>query len=247
MNLSTEKLSQVNILWTGGWDSTFQLMKLLVIERKSVMPFYIIHAERRSTRIELLTMMKIKDAIISKYPFTRKLLHPLQIYMVDEILPDDEISNAFHNVLKQRHIGGQYEWLARFCKQFELEEMQMCIQRHIYGNDIESTLAYNLQEERITKEEKTLFKYFTFPLINATKQDMKRYTIEQEWEEIMEKTWFCHKPTRNLKPCGYCGPCRIAIKEKFAYRIPVTRRVLSFFYRTIFFPLKPIAKKILNK
>ena len=39
----------VNILWTGGWDSTFQLLSLLLLHGRKVTPYYLIDAERLST------------------------------------------------------------------------------------------------------------------------------------------------------------------------------------------------------
>ena len=66
----------VNLLWTGGWDSTFQLLQLLLIHRRRVTPLYLIDAERRSTGVELLTMKRIKDHLWNEYPHTRELLQP---------------------------------------------------------------------------------------------------------------------------------------------------------------------------
>ena len=32
----------VKLLWTGGWDSTFRLLQLLLLYEKKVQPYYII-------------------------------------------------------------------------------------------------------------------------------------------------------------------------------------------------------------
>ena len=50
----------VALLWTGGWDSTFQLLQLLIIHRRRVTPFYLLDEERRSTGVEIRTIKRIK-------------------------------------------------------------------------------------------------------------------------------------------------------------------------------------------
>ena len=50
----------LKILWTGGWDSTFQLLQLLIDQKVSVTPFYLIDEERRSTGVEIITLQALK-------------------------------------------------------------------------------------------------------------------------------------------------------------------------------------------
>ena len=54
----------VNLLWTGGWDSTFRLLSLVLIKRKPVQPFYVIDVGRVSTIREIKTMQHKPDAIV---------------------------------------------------------------------------------------------------------------------------------------------------------------------------------------
>ena len=49
-------LEPIKILWTGGWDSTFQLLRLLFLDKQPVEPYYLIDEERPSTGIELLAL-----------------------------------------------------------------------------------------------------------------------------------------------------------------------------------------------
>lgn len=35
-----------HLLWTGGWDSTFRVLQLLLCSRDAVQPHYIIDPER---------------------------------------------------------------------------------------------------------------------------------------------------------------------------------------------------------
>ena len=42
----------INLFWTGGWDSTYRLLYLLIVEKKYVQPYYIIDLTRKSEFIE---------------------------------------------------------------------------------------------------------------------------------------------------------------------------------------------------
>src|SRR5688572_23020383 len=106
----------VKILWTGGWDSTFQLLQLLVDQKVSVTPFYLIDEERRSTGVEILTMGRIKSHLHNHFPDARKLLNATQYFAVEDIAPNPHITEAFKRFRAKSFIGSQYEWLARFCE-----------------------------------------------------------------------------------------------------------------------------------
>lgn len=49
------------ILWTGGWDSTFRVLDLVLNKKKNIQPYYILDERRASTEIEIATMEKIKE------------------------------------------------------------------------------------------------------------------------------------------------------------------------------------------
>lgn len=252
------KKATINLLWTGGWDSTFQLLQLLIIYKKPVLPYYLIDEGRKSTSVEIKTMKKIKKIIYKKYPHTVELLYPTQFYAVNDILPNEVITSAYRALLKNTRVGTQYEYLARFCKQNDIKNIQLSIQEHIKPDpthfNINSLITKNncafqdvyIIDPKFKKlNEYILFQYFSFPLIKVTKTQMNKITNEKGWKEIMEKTWFCHNPTRNKKPCGICKPCIIAIDEDFGWRIPPVRRIISFYYRNGLWPLKSLVKSIL--
>ena len=67
----------VQLLWTGGWDSTFQLLNLLLREGAVVTPWYVIDAERRSTGVELDTMRRLRGELARQFPEARTRLRPL--------------------------------------------------------------------------------------------------------------------------------------------------------------------------
>jgi len=95
--------------------------------------------------------------------------------------------------------------------------------------------------------EYVLFRYFSFPIIRITKMQILAMAKEQGWEEIMYMTWFCHRPTYSMKPCGKCEPCLQTIQEGLGWRIPVRNRIAAFIYRQLYLPVKSLAKTILGK
>lgn len=59
---------KVNLLWTGGWDSTFRLLQLIE-ENVQIQLFYFIDEKRKSTNIEIERMKKILKYIKGKKDF----------------------------------------------------------------------------------------------------------------------------------------------------------------------------------
>jgi len=226
----------VNILWTGGWDSTFQVLRLLLDQRLRVQPFYLLDAGRGSTDLELLTMGRIRDRLFQQYPHTRDLLAPVRQFAVSDTSPDAEITGAYSAVRARLFLGNQYDWLARFCKQHGISDMQLCIHR--------DDKAYTVVKGRVVRlprsassdggavcrldpalsatDEYRLFGSFTFPLLELTKVGMGRIARRRGWGDIMEMTWFCQAPTRGQRPCGACNPCVYTIQEGLGRRLPLT-------------------------
>ena len=82
------------ILWTGGLDSTFQLLRLLLVEKKNVAPYYMIDANRKSLSMEINTMQNIRKLLFEMFPRTQELLRPIKFSLVSEIPSDEEITEA---------------------------------------------------------------------------------------------------------------------------------------------------------
>jgi len=259
----TETLSgkeNVNLLWTGGWDSTFQLLRLLLIDRRRVTPFYLTDAERRSTGMELRSIERIKGCILKEYPHTRELLQPTRHFAVADISPDSQITESYQAILKEKYLGSQYDWLARFCKEHGITDMQLCVQADLCHDNAyfnfepivsESTdysqTVFRLDPKFKMMNEYVLFRYFSFPVIKLTKIQMSAIVKKHGWMKIMDMTWFCHKPTSNMAPCGKCNPCLQTMEEGLGRRIPARTRIVIFFNTKLFRPLKSQAKIILGK
>lgn len=252
MNASTDTSlptkPSVALLWTGGWDSTYRLLQLLLTHRVAVAPYYLTDPTRASTPIELQTMDRIGDRLRAMYPHTRDLLEPVRTFAVDDVAEDSDIAGALQEIRKRSYLGSQYAWLPAFCKRHSIPDMELGV--HIDDKVQALLLPYAIEFEHPAgfrsmrvdcryagTAEYRLFRYFSFPLFHIDKVGIARQAEAEGWDSIMAMTWFCHTPVRG-RPCGLCAPCVYTIEEGLAHRVPASRRVLSFFYRRLALPVK---------
>jgi len=227
-------MDTVNILWSGGWDSTFRLLQILIIDKNVVQPYYIIDPERRSIRNEFVSMENIKSLLFKKYPNTNELLLPTNLVLKSDILCDSKISESFKNIKKEMYFGDQYEWLASFCSSAGIKNMELSFEKNVnnkkYSFVLEHLEAYDSEDGcdiyTVKKELKgtdfdNVFSFFRWPLIEIDRNDMINVSKDRGFYDILNNTWFCHRPINNgTVPCGTCTPCIQAIEGGFAYRVP---------------------------
>lgn len=249
VNLMRLSEAQINLLWTGGWDTTFRLLYLVFVEKISVQPFYIVDSQRASTLNELKAMHIIRGEVAKKNPQLADLIKPTIIVSDRNIKPDPDITTKFNRLREKYPIGSQYELLARFAKQWGIPNLELCIE---YSERAPNTLV-NLLSKYVDNDLRmrqldesdvfSIFSFFSFPLLKLSKRDMKRIATEKGFIDILEKTWFCHKPWRN-KPCGICGPCSLVIKEGFGYRLPKISRLRRKVWMVINYLIKTEKKMV---
>lgn len=258
MTVASMSVAGVNLLWTGGWDSTFQLLRLLLIDGRPVTPFYLMDPTRPSTQIELETMQRIRDRLAKEHPQTCDLLLPTRLFNVAELTADREIDDAFNSVVKQSFMGNQYAWLARFCRQHAIADMELCIHRDDKAHAVierfvsekvqgDGYRVWRVDPAHAQTPQYTLFESFSFPLLDVSKLDMAKVASEHGWNPIMGMTWFCHRPRKNQQPCGRCNPCLYTIEEGLGWRIPWPSRMTSSVYRVFIRPLKTPARLIRSR
>jgi hypothetical protein len=248
------------LLWTGGWDSTFQLLRLLLQQRRPVVPYYLVDAGRPSTDVELATMERIRQHLAELHPGTRTLLAPTRTFDVAGLAPDPAVEAAFGRLLESSFMGGQYTWLARFCRQQAIDDMQLCIHRDDKAHAViepfvirvaepDGSSSWRMDPNFCTTDPDPclLFGRFSFPLFETSKLEMSRVAEERGWTGLMHMTWFCHRPGRDRQPCGRCNPCLYTIEEGLGWRIPAGRRATSAVYRAFVRPFKAPAKALLQK
>jgi len=235
----TDLNKPVNLLWTGGWDSTFRLIQLVLIYKKSVQPYYIIDHKRNSSLHELRAMVSIKEALAELDKDTKTRILPTILKGITEIKEDKSVTGSYKNLLKREKIGIQYEWLSRYCREEGISNMEICNMNVTYeeenhtkrllGNNLERIETdfgayYKLSNKCTDKDLCNVYRNFAYPVLDVMKKEMFEISKENGFENVMKLTWFCHMPTRFSKPCGKCPPCRIAYHEGLKWRLPAAAK-----------------------
>ena len=222
----------INILWTGGLDSTCRIVELSRTPY-IIQPFYLIDYSRRSTQNEIAAMDAIRKIILNDKRTNSELL-PTKFVEITDILPQPEISHSWRVINQKYGLGIQYDWLARFASQYHLI-LEICLEKAANGrasntissecrlmlDDSTGISEYFIDKDHSSYEATEVFGNFRFPLSiwNMTKleevEEIKRLGLS----EIVGETWFCHRPVFGL-PCGHCNPCRDVCEAGMDWRVP---------------------------
>jgi 7-cyano-7-deazaguanine synthase len=219
------KKEVLNILWTGGWDSTYRLI-MLSDKNITIQPFYV-KDNRYSEEYELHAIKNIKEEILTK-PSTRFSINDLHIIHSKDIEKDSEITSSFDRLLKKQYMGSQYDWLARLAK--NVNGLELCIHSddqaykviNAFGKfkkmyDEELGAYYILDNDASEADLCNVFGNFRFPLIDENKINMMQKASQLNFDYVLDLTWFCYNPINNA-PCGMCNPCQYAIEEGMSFR-----------------------------
>lgn len=248
----------VNVLWTGGLDSTFLIIQLSQYENIIIQPIYIADRPRKSTPIELQRIDEILHIINKKktnsnstYPFLAEIKDPI-IIEENQIKENNEITSSSKSLLKKYKLGSQYELIARLAIQIGLQ-LEVGILTDFKNSKVGKALKceceiikfddgygrnFKIDRERSSKDGNNIFSNMHFPLIGYSKLEEARLLKEYDCEDILMKTWFCHDPIHGM-PCGHCNPCRDALTEGFKWRVPIKGRILGGIrYYFLKFPLR---------
>lgn len=240
----------VNVLWTGGYDSSFRMVQLSKIG-VVIQPYYL-SDNRRSEKNELNAIAQI-TADIKKNPQTKCTILPLIVSNTSDVKPDAEITEAYYKLREIEPIGSQYDWLARFSKEHSLEGLELSVEKadsSTAGNILNKTdtkidlrndgnvTYYKIDEDKSHPDIVKVFGQFHYPLLNMTKIDMLAEYKRLGFEDTVTKTWFCFNPINN-KPCGLCNPCKSTLSEGMEFRFPkssLIRNKLRLVYVAKSFP-----------
>ena len=222
-------MADVELLWTGGWDSTFRLVEL---SRKSVtiQPVYIYGDDRKSEPNEISAMADIREALLNR-PSTAAQI--LEVKLVDkkEIPENVEIESAWTRIHKKTKLGTQYEWIARYALNNpgleigveygdpDVSYANCALRRYGELEPTESISRFKVDIGRSDPDVTIVLGNLTFPIIDKSELEMKELIREWGYEDIMSMIWFCHNPIHR-KPCGLCRPCYEKIDSHMEELLP---------------------------
>lgn len=249
-------MSKVNLLWTGGWDSTFRLLQLSSLEIE-IQPYYFIDRGRKSKDIEIKQMKLILEKI-KKNKIFKASINDIIFVEVEDILANmknEEVSTIYKELKEKYKLGSQYEWISLYCNSKNLD-MELGIEKSSQSkilkvlNNEECNLKNKendfLENRKIIGNRNSKFypmgKHFIFAITEYSKKDMEEIAKNNGWLAIMKLTWFCHNPI-NGKPCGYCNPCKDAMNLGMEWRMPLVSKIRYY----ILVPILKIKRKLKNK
>lgn len=246
----------VNILWTGGLDSTFRIAELSRLD-VIVQPYYIIDPERPSSGKEMEAIHNITE-YIRKDPATVCELKDLIVVERDQITPDATITAAYQVLREKYALGSQYDWLARFAHSQQLI-LEMGLEKNPTGKafntlDGECTLIEEnkdgiwellVDQSQSSKEANIIFGQLRFPKVlwDTEKVDEVKKMHEMGLGKIVKMTWFCHRPVVGMT-CGHCNPCRDALNEGMAWRVSKTGYFLGALRRFTYDPAMAVISRL---
>ncbi|WP_179346348.1 7-cyano-7-deazaguanine synthase [Winogradskyella ursingii] len=214
-----------NVLWTGGWDSTFRVIQLYRLGAK-IQPIYVIDHNRPSASKELETTERLIKEIPLRFKKDKGGLLPLIIIKRRDIPSNFYLKSVFRRLKRSMNLGKQYYWLASLAKHYNNLEISLHKEdreRFFYENQLteikDDELGANwiINPKKVGFLKRQLFKNMNFPLISISKPEMKQIAEDDNFIDLMESTWFCHKSDKT--PCGKCNPCKQYIRDGFGYRL----------------------------
>lgn len=215
---------RANILWTGGWDSTFRVVYASLVEKKEVSPHYLISLERLSSLRELQAISDARKALSLLDKDAAERIDELKITPVTEIKDDSSITEAFDRLRSKSFLGTQYDWLARYAKTNHIENLELSVhvddKAYSFLNGyVEKCADGSWKMKEGVQEDEAIFSHFMFPLLEISKTEMREQAKNYGFLDVLEKSWFCFNPIGN-KPCGLCNPCIYTLEEGMGYRLP---------------------------
>lgn len=214
------------VLWTGGWDSTVWILRVIEESDHVIEPHYVFHPTRPSAGIEIRTMENLRRRIEELRPEAKGRIRDVKVTHVSGIPEFPEHEAAIEAMRRDRHVGGQYLWLANYCRAFGIDAIDLCSEANTalafaFGERV-ARVPGRLENYALPQEdspEYVLCRYFRLPLIHTDKPTMTRMAEERGWMPVLRHTWFCHKPVMNRYACGTCRPCVYLMDRKQYFRM----------------------------
>lgn len=214
----------VEILWTGGWDSTYRVLDLVLVQGRAVRPHYVEAPVRDGSAHEVAAMGAIRAGIERRG--LGHLVAALQMVNEDDVAPDPRTLPWLLALRARSFLGWQYEYLSRYARETlgdrRLLELSVHLDDKAEGflrpHVVRSGDAYVLRDD-VRDEPVRLFEPFSFPLLDLTKGEMQARAERGGFADLMGLTWFCHAP-RGGQPCGVCRPCLYTNDEGMGHRLP---------------------------
>ena len=222
-----------NLLFTGGFDSTFRLCQLSRMEGVEVQPVYLCFSPARSNEKNEIHAQDTILSMLRKRKDTKAvLLNPIRVHEYD--LPEaPDLDEAFQKWRHYPETPGQIRCISKLSRLFP--HLEYCIE----GATLETRkqgIKYGKTRRLLTahgfrffdhEDGSTSFKCshadsgldllwggFRFPIFQISETDMLPFIHKYHYEDVFEHTWTCDFGDK--EPCGVCHNC----ETKWASGLP---------------------------
>lgn len=215
------KKSKLNLFFTGGYDSSFRLAWLVLVEHATVQPIYCLKIDTRENQAQEIAAQN--DVVKSITAISGDdLILPTRLVSV--IPKKEEIDLPGRTSVGRFGSASQYRHLARYTL---LEDIVVELGLNLispnfkwpysnkkgFRNFLTPHLVGEGSECRVRDSDTPylqVFRNLRFPLVRTTKEQMWALAIEHGFEGVLLKTFSCWHP-KDGKACGDCFNC----KERF--------------------------------
>ncbi len=222
----------VEILWTGGWDSTYRMVELSRMDVR-VKPIYLHGDNRLSEVYERRAMDDILRALRRREETIAEILDVEDVNIAD-IPTNKEITDAYKILHKDTGLGSQNEYLGRYAAIHPGIELglEKAVSQEGHVTRTLNKWCYmepnpeggcTFVKEKSTREGALVLGNFTYPIRDKTEVEMLENIREWGYEDIMSMIWFCHSPI-NGTPCGVCHPCQVKAESGMDFLLPYSAK-----------------------
>lgn len=217
----------VNLFWTGGFDSTFRLLQLVLIEKKCVAPIYLnfpeldgFHIRRQNVKFELKTIQRIIGEL-NRLGVGYRIM-PLKVITNINLSPEVlESMQILYDEGFLRRAVSQYAHMVQYSldKNIIIEEGAENSPHSTSNKMVKPYLNSDglLDLEKIAGTPLMAIRNLKFPIINLTKKQMLEIAKKHNFDYILLWTKSCWWPSSTGKPCLKCIMCKDRIiPEQFS-------------------------------
>lgn len=233
-------VKRINLLWTGGFDSTFRLCQLSRMENVEVQPIYCIFPQDQ--RPNKFREMEAQDTILQMVrarPETKaEILDPVRL-TPNDLPPDPDYDLAFcrHFTADEPAVSGQLRALgkvpllypnAEFCIEARFPQRVTKDQPHGKTRTYMEDHGFRFKEHpdgsvsydasKADPDTRLLFGRFSYPVLLIPEIKMLSFIRQWKYEEIFQHTWTCD--FNQEVPCGICHQCQVKWDSGLAEILP---------------------------
>lgn len=222
-------MKKINLLFTGGFDSTFRLCQLSRMENVTVQPIYLVFNKldgihgRPNREKEIAAQDAIISCLRTKSETKAIILDSIRV-AESELPPDPDYTMAFEQWKGTGKVPGQYRLMGRLVllyPELEIGREGPTLRNRQRGLKVGKTAQFLIDNGvKLTKQEdgsvilnfkhakpglEMLFGRYRYPILGIPETDMVPLIKDWGYEDVFKLTWTCD--FGGDEPCGVCHNC----------------------------------------